>query len=118
MATASLLALLFGVAAIAGLPTLPLVGVFLTGRDSGSESESDELEEEVSSGLGDLLGGAATRLVGLELFRLRLPVLRSLLEEELGWMFLAGGDGVAVAIDEALGEATMGLGSWITNESD
>ena len=113
MAPASLLALLFGVAN--GLPTLPLLGVFLTGRDSGSESE-DELDEEVSSGLGDLLGGA-TRLVGLELFRLRLPVLRSLLEEEELGMFLAGGDGVA-AIDEVLGEATMGLGSWITNKSD
>ena len=112
VATASLLALLFGVAD--GLPTFPLLGVFLTGRDSGSESD-DELEEEVSSGLGDLLGGA-TRLVGLELFRLRLPVLRSLLEEELG-LFLAGGDGVA-AIDGVLGEAMMGLGSWITNESD
>ena len=57
MASASLLALLFGVAD--GLPTFPLLGVFLTGRDSGSESD-DELEEEVSSGLGDLLGGDGT----------------------------------------------------------
>ena len=81
----------------------------MTGLDSGSESD----DEEVRSGLGDLFGGA-TRLVGLELFRFRLPVLRSL--EELLEAFAAGGEGVVRAV--ALGEATMGLGSWITRASE
>jgi len=114
-----------GVLPLPLLPPPPVeFGVFLcAGLYSGSEPSPELRSSDESSGLGDRLV-IGTLLVGLELFRFRLPdvfpstppPLPGVVPEEL---FLAGGEGVARMAEGLGGVATrMGLGSLITSASE